>query len=113
MTGEDIEYGFDPGDASHLRIRNNLFENCNYGVRCEAAIRIFFGGSDEPGIFSFNRNIGMENNEFRIFDFRMLKVSSTDNLIFRNNRIFSAVLTDRHTKAEPFDMSGSTGVQKQ
>jgi hypothetical protein len=84
----DARYWFEQAGVRDLQIRNNVFDNCNYGVWGWACIET------RPGIDAskraenrYNKNIVIENNTFKIFDNRILNFYSTDGLIFRNNKI--------------------------
>ena len=87
LEGE-ARYWFEQAGVRDLQIRNNVFDNCNYGVWGWSCIET------RPGIdvskraeSRYNKNIRIENNIFRIFDNRILNFYSTDGLIFRNNTI--------------------------
>jgi len=85
------------GDASHwyeqagvrdVEIKNNIFENCNFGVWGKACIQVGSGISADKKDFSdYNRNISVANNLFRLFDPRIVNIYSVDGFIFKNNKI--------------------------
>jgi len=112
MTGGDAEYWFEQGGVSNLVIRNNKFENCNYGVWGNSVIQISAGSDDKSNSPRFNRNVTIENNFFRVFDPRILDVSSVDSLIFKNNKIEES--TDypaQNEGSKPFKIINSTNVK--
>lgn len=114
MTGGDTEYWFEQGGVSNLEIKNNIFDNCNYGVWGDAAIQIAAGSKDKGNSPRFNHNIIIENNIFNVFDPRILKVSSVDGLIFRHNKInHSTAYPAIHTTAKPFNIENSTNINIQ
>lgn len=85
----DGNYWFEQSGVRDVVIRNNVFENGNYGCPGWGAACIAVGTRipDLDGPECYHRNILVENNTFRVFDPRILNLYSVDSLTFRNNRI--------------------------
>lgn len=86
----DARYWFEQAGVRNLKIRNNLFDNCNFGVWGGACIET--GPCIEENLRDssrYNRNILIENNTFRIFSSPLLRIYSVNHLIFKNNKIIS------------------------
>lgn len=112
MTGGDSQYWFEQGGVSNMTIRNNIFDNCMFGNWGRAVISMDAGEEPEPaGALRFNRNVTVENNEFRLVDPRIVSAVSVDGFIFRNNKI---IRSDDYPfspqQAEPFIMERSVRV---
>lgn len=112
MTGGDSQYWFEQGGVTNLTVRNNLFDNCNYGNWGKAAVSIDAGRTPEPeSAARFNRNVRFEGNEFRTFDPRIMEAVSVDGLVFENNRIIhSGDYPPTNAGAEPFVIKRSINV---
>ena len=80
---------FEQSGVRDVTIRNNTFDNCNFGVWGKACIEVGSGIQKEfRGVSRYNKNITIENNVFRVFGNRcVLNLYSVDGLKFRNNQI--------------------------
>ncbi|MEN9841719.1 MAG: hypothetical protein RL376_1519 [Verrucomicrobiota bacterium] len=85
----DARFWFEQAGVRDVIIRNNTFDNCNFGVWGRGVIMVGSGISKEFRATSrYNKNITIENNLFRIFSKQpLLNLYSVDGLIFRNNRV--------------------------
>ncbi len=109
----DARYWFEQAGVRDLQIRDNVFDNCNYGVWGWAVIET------RPGIepsrraeSRYNKNVVIENNVFKIFDNRILNFYSTDGLTFRNNTIESSTAyPPQHQDAKRFVVEHCDNVQ--
>lgn len=112
MTGGDSQYWFEQGGVSNMTIRNNVFDNCMYGSWGAAVIYIESGKTPESAKATrFNRNVLIEDNEFRIVDSRLVNVTSVDGFTFRNNKVVHSTeypFTER--KEKPFIVERSVNV---
>ena len=84
----DGRYWFEQAGVRNVIIRNNTFDNCNYGVWGSGTIETGSGIDSQYYDSSFyNRNLLIENNTFRIHRAAVLNLYSVDGVTFRNNRI--------------------------
>ena len=93
----DVSYWFESGAHNDLIIRNNIFEDCNTSYEQYAIITITpsHKPSDEK-TEPYHKNIKIENNVFKTFDYALVKARSVRNLDFVNNEII------RTYKYKPF-----------
>ena len=84
----DSFHWYEQGGVSDCVIRNNLFDNCMYGVWGKAVIDVKAGIKEDRETSRYNRNILIENNTFRVYDDgTLLNAYCVDGLIWRNNKI--------------------------
>lgn len=85
----DARYWYEQAGVRDVMIRNNTFDNCNFGVWGNSTIQVGTGMAKEARKTSrYNKNIVIENNLFRVFDTTpLLNIYAVDGLKFRNNRI--------------------------
>lgn len=109
----DGSYWFEQSGVNNCIIRNNVFENGNFGVWGNAVIQVGAGIKKEERAKSrYNKNILIEHNTFRVFDPRILNIYSIDNLIYRKNKVEK---TDDYPKlqekAKPFVVEYSSNIK--
>jgi len=111
----DDRYWFEQAGVRDVGIRNNTFDDCNYGVWGKACIQVGAGISPEYRKTSrYNFNITIENNLFRVFSsLPLLEMYSVNGLIFRNNRLERTCdYPGSETKPETvFDITDSDNVK--
>lgn len=79
---------FEQGGVRDCVIRNNVFDNCLYGVWGKAIIDVKAGIRENKETSRYNRNILIENNIFRIYDdLTLLNAYCVDGLTWRNNTV--------------------------
>jgi hypothetical protein len=85
----DARFWFEQAGVRDVEIKDNTFDNCNYGVWGTACIQVGSGIADEfKNVSRYNRNIRIENNLFRHFsNLPLLSMYSVDGLTFTNNRL--------------------------
>ena len=85
----DARHWFEQAGVRDVVIRNNTFDNCNYGVWGKACIAVGTGMEKAARKTTrYNKNIRIENNLFRTFDSTpLLSVYAVDGLTFRNNKL--------------------------
>ena len=105
----DVNYWYESGAVTDLLIRNNVFEDCfssGYaGDWGHAVITIhpsFQPQSDEDE--AYHRNIRIENNVFKSFDYPILFARSVRDLVFTGN------ILSRTTTYPPFAQNKTTFV---
>ncbi len=109
----DARFWFEQGGVRDLIVRNNRFEDCNYGVWGEATIQIGDGTSPTEAIQSrYNRNITIEENLFRMFSKSLIiSANSVDGLAFRQNRVeFTNDYPTQKTGDTQFNISDSINI---
>ena len=89
MFEGDARFWFEQAGVRDVTIRDNTFDNCNFGVWGKACIEVASGIEKSCQKTSrYNHNITVENNLFRVFGPRsILSVYSVDGLKFRSNRL--------------------------
>ncbi|WP_256011721.1 right-handed parallel beta-helix repeat-containing protein [Desertivirga xinjiangensis] len=109
----DASFWYEQSGVNNVIIRNNTFDNCNYGVWGTACIEVGSGIVKEyRANNSYHKNIVIENNVFKVFDPRILKAYSVDGLVFRSNKIErSNDYKSLYPNAEPFVVDDCSGVQ--
>lgn len=91
----DARYWFEQGGVRECIIRNNLFDNCLYGVWGKAVIDVGAGISDNKEESRYNRNIQVYDNIFRVYDDALLlQAYCVDGILWKNNKL-------EHTTAYP------------
>ncbi|MEC4724367.1 right-handed parallel beta-helix repeat-containing protein [Shewanella sp. D64] len=113
MFQGDANYWFEQGGVSELIIRNNIFDNSNFGVWGKAIIAVDAGIADEyRESIRYNENILIENNVFNVYDKGLiLDLFSVNGLIFRNNKIYKTdEYPEREIEQEFFRIEYSDGV---
>ncbi len=84
----DSFFWFEQGGVRDCVIRNNVFDNCLYGVWGKAVIDVKAGIREDKENSRYNRNVRIENNTFRIFDdMTLLNAYCVDGLTWKNNSV--------------------------
>ena len=84
----DSFFWFEQGGVRDCVIRNNVFDNCLYGVWGKAVIDVKAGIREDKEHSRYNRNVRIENNTFRIFDdMTLLNAYCVDGLTWKNNSV--------------------------
>jgi hypothetical protein len=108
----NARFWFEQAGVMDCIIRNNTFDNCNYGVWGNAVIQV--GSGIEPAWRDksrYNRNIVIENNVFKQFDPRILNIYSVDGLTFKDNTIVpSTSYKSAYPGANPFVVNNSAHI---
>ena len=106
---------FEQSGVRDVTIRNNTFDNCNFGVWGKACIEVASGIQKEfRNTSRYNKNITIENNMFRVFGNRsILNIYSVDGLKFRNNQLerTAAYPTISGPAAELFQVVDSDNIE--
>jgi hypothetical protein len=84
----DSFFWFEQGGVRDCVIRNNIFENCVFGVWGKAVIDVKAGIREDKETSRYNKNIRVENNTFHMYDNgTLLNAYCVDGLIWRNNTV--------------------------
>ena len=88
MFEGDASFWYEQGGVRNCIIRNNIFDNCLFGIWGEAVIDVQASILKDRNTSRYNKNIRIEKNTFRIFDnILLLNIFAVDNLIWANNII--------------------------
>lgn len=114
LIADDALSWFESGPVRDVTIRNNVFDNCGYNSAPENDVIAIAPENHElvPGFF-VHRNIRIEKNTFKMYDYPVLTARSVDNLVFTGNRL---VWDDFFPKGEfrsGFQLTGCTRVEIQ
>jgi polygalacturonase len=97
----DVNYWYESGGVNDLLIRNNVFEDCfssgyagDWGHAVITVHPSFKPQSEDDE--AFHRNIRIENNTFKVFDYPVLFARSVRDLTFKDNKL------ERTKTYEPF-----------
>jgi hypothetical protein len=103
----DVNYWYESGAVNDLTIRNNIFEDCfssgfsgDWGHAVITVHPSYQPQTDNTE--AYHRNIRIENNTFKSFDYPILFARSVRNLIFAGNKL------SRTTTYEPFAVNKAT-----
>ena len=109
---------YEQGGVRDLTIRNNTFDNCNFGLNVGLGVIVVLAIIEENPINKsyYHRNILIENNTFRVYNPVILSMHSIDGLIFRNNKIinnndYKLAIWYANQKLEPFMMKNSINIK--
>lgn len=84
----DAMFWFEQGGVSNCEIKNNVFDNCLFGVWGNAIIDVKAGIKEGFETSRYNKNIKITGNTFRTFDDALLlNIYCVDGLIWKNNKI--------------------------
>ncbi|PTT00758.1 hypothetical protein DBR11_09035 [Pedobacter sp. HMWF019] len=84
----DASFWFEQSGVNGVTIRNNTFDNCNYGVWGNACIQVGSGILKRVRSKSrYHKDISIVGNTFKIFDPRIINAYCVDGLIFKDNKI--------------------------
>jgi hypothetical protein len=111
---------FEQGGVRDVTIRNNVFDNCNFGLNVGLGVIVVLANIQENPVQKsyYNKNILIENNKFRIYHPTILSMKSVDGLVFRNNTVqkndeYKLVPWFATQKLEPFVLSNSINLNLQ
>lgn len=84
----DSFFWFEQGGVRDCVIRDNIFDNCLFGVWGKAVIDVKAGILERKAESRYNQNILIENNTFRVFgEPSLLHAYCVDGLVWRGNRV--------------------------
>jgi len=107
----DGNYWYEQSGVRNVWIKNNIFDNCNYGVWGNALFQVGSGIYERREESRYHRNIVIENNTIKAFDPRMVNLYCVDGFLFQNNRIEKTqAYPQRFNDAEPFVVTFSDHV---
>ncbi|HYW95739.1 MAG TPA: right-handed parallel beta-helix repeat-containing protein, partial [Bacteroidales bacterium] len=87
LISGDANFWYESGGVADVTIRNNTFEDCCTGAKNQAVILI------EPIIKNpadqdhpYHKNITIERNTIKTFDRNLIRASSVENLVIKDNK---------------------------
>lgn len=88
LIADDASSWYESGPVQDVTITGNTFEGCGYNLAPNNYV-IAIAPENHTLLkgYMVHRNIRIENNDFKIYDYPVLTARSTGDLIFRNNRI--------------------------
>lgn len=90
LIADDAAGWYESGPVQDVIIRNNRFEECGYNsVPGNFVIAIAPENHAVVKGLTVHKNIRIENNVFKIYDYPVLTAKSVTNLVFNNNKIIS------------------------
>ena len=107
----DGNYWYEQSGVNNVIIKNNVFDNCNYGVWGNALFQVGSGIYENREESRYHRNIIIEKNTIRVFDPRMVNIYCVDGFTFQKNLVKETNSYPKlHLTAEPFVVEHCTGV---
>ncbi|RYY62380.1 MAG: right-handed parallel beta-helix repeat-containing protein [Chitinophagaceae bacterium] len=109
----DGSYWFEQAGVRDVTVRDNVFDNCNYGVWGNAVIQIGSGVQQEYRSASrYNRNIRIHGNTFNSFDPRILTAYSVQGLAFFDNVVHeSSEYPNKFIGSQQFNVSDCSDIR--
>ncbi|CAL1518965.1 right-handed parallel beta-helix repeat-containing protein [Chitinophaga sp. MM2321] len=88
LIADDASSWYESGPVADVLITGNTFEECGYNqAPGNYVIAIAPENHELVKGYMVHRNIRIENNTFKIYDYPVLTARSTDNLVFTGNHI--------------------------
>jgi hypothetical protein len=112
LIADDASSWFESGPVNDVTIRNNTFVECGYNQAPGNFVIAIAPENHElvPG-FTVHRNIRIEHNTFKIYDFPLLTARSTEALIFKNNRIIRTSFMEPNANRPNFILNACRKVE--
>jgi hypothetical protein len=111
LIADDASSWFESGPVKDVTIRNNTFEECGYNqAPGNYIIAIAPENHELLPDFMVHRNISIENNIFKIYDFPVLTAKSADALIFKNNKIIRSGFMESNNNRPNFNLNACRNV---
>lgn len=88
LIANDASNWYESGEVQDVTIRNNTFEECGYNSATENYVIAIAPENHElvPG-YMVHKNIRIENNIFKVYDYPLISARSTENLTFTGNTV--------------------------
>ncbi|MBN8218004.1 MAG: hypothetical protein J0L75_15285 [Spirochaetes bacterium] len=100
----DTNYWFESGPVEDVEVRDNFFDECNYGVWGKALFQFTPRvPRPEPGL-SFHRNIRIHHNRIKAIFYPLLHAESVEGLSFTENRVEKGDSYPLRLGAAPFSV---------
>ncbi|MEP6612414.1 MAG: right-handed parallel beta-helix repeat-containing protein [Mucilaginibacter sp.] len=110
LIANDASSWYESGEVKDVTIRNNIFENCGYNATPGNYV-IAIAPETHGSVNIVHRNIRIENNIFKIYDFPVLTARNTEMLIFKNNKIIRTEFTKPGDRRPKFSLTACRKVE--
>jgi len=91
LIADDAKSWYESGPVRDVMIRHNRFDECGYNSAPDNyTIAIVPENSELVSGYAVHRNIRIEDNIFKVYDYPVLKARSVDGLTFLHNTILSS-----------------------
>ncbi|MDP4186108.1 MAG: right-handed parallel beta-helix repeat-containing protein, partial [Bacteroidota bacterium] len=88
LIANDASSWYESGEVNDVTIHNNTFEECGYNsAPGNYVIAILPENHELIKGYCVHKNIRIENNTFKVYDYPILTVKSTEGLIFKGNKV--------------------------
>lgn len=112
LIENDASGWFESGTIQDLTIRNNVFEECAYNAfPNNYVIKIEPQNHELVPDYFVHKNIRIEDNTFKVYDYPILSARSTKGLIFSKNNVLQSNFMQAGTRRPAFHLTADTGVQ--
>lgn len=111
LIADDALSWYESGPVRDVTIRNNIFEACGYNSAPGNYIISIAPENHElvTGYF-VHKNISIENNIFKVYDYPILSARSTEGLVFKGNTIIQTDLLKTGPKRPAFNLTACKDV---
>jgi hypothetical protein len=111
LIADDALSWYESGPVRDVTIRNNIFEACGYNSAPGNYIIAIAPENHElvAGYF-VHKNISIENNIFKVYDYPILSARSTEGLIFKGNTIIQTDLLKPGARRPAFNLTACKAV---
>lgn len=114
LIANDALSWYESGSVSDVTIRNNIFENCGYNSAPENyIINIAPENHELLADYFVHKNITIENNVFKVYDYPILSARSTEGLVFKGNTIIRTDLLKPGPERPAFNLTACKSVSIQ
>jgi len=111
LIENDAEGWFESGPVTDVTIRNNQFIECGYNSSPNNyVINVNLQNHKPAPKYYVHKNIRIENNTFKVYDYPILAARSTSGLTFVNNKIIKTNFLKAGEKRPAILLTGDTKV---
>lgn len=112
LIANDASSWYESGPVQDVTIRNNIFEECGYNSTPGNYVIAVAPENHElvPG-YMVHKNIRIENNIFKVYDYPVLSARSTEGLVFKGNTIIQTDFMKPGPKRPAFSLTACKGVR--
>ena len=112
LIADDAKSWYESGPVRDVVIRHNRFEECGYNSAPDNyTIAIVPENSELVPGYAVHRNIRIEDNVFKVYDYPVLKARSVEGLTFLHNTILSSSFLPAGPRRPRILLTACTGTQ--